>query len=240
MARGAGRLLGVGMRPEPEQKLRAGFQRRVDEQSNRHAAQLMHAEQLAGRFECGEVTGVYSARAGGNVRRSAYVVALLPLAAIPVLIAGAAAGLPGMLPLLGAFPFAFGAWFGVSLWRGREPKRTVWFYAFTQGFILADDPLAQARPVRWNQVVDVSEVWTGVYSPASEESRPTLTAYRLRTADGRTHEISRSFWNVRDPYREVGQMLRGLMPASVGATMPAFPTIDEIIAACTRKRGPGG
>jgi hypothetical protein len=229
----------AGMRPEPERKLRAGFQRRVDEQSNRHAAELAHAEQLADYFECGEVVGVYSARAGGDVRRRAYVRALLPMAAIPVLIAGAAARVPGMLPLLGVFPFAFGAWFGVSLWRGREPKRTVWFHAFTQGFILMDDPVAPAAPVRWNQVVDVSEVWTGVYNPASEESRPTLTAYRLRTADGQAHEISRSFWNVRDPYREVGQLIRGLVPASVGSTIPAFPTIDEIINAYTRRRGPG-
>lgn len=238
MARGAGRAV-VRMLPEPERKLGAGFQRRVDEQRDRYAAQLTYAEQFAAHFECGEVVGVYSARAGGDVRRRAYVVGLLPMAAIPVLIVGAAAEVPGVLPVLGLFPFAFGAWFGLSLWRGREPKRTAWFYVFTQGFLLPGDPQAPAVPVRWSQVVEVSDVWTGVYNPASEESRPTLTAYRLRMTDGQVHEISRSFWNVLDPYRQVGQMLRSLVPASVGNAIPAFPTIDEIIAGYARRPGPG-
>jgi hypothetical protein len=229
----------VRVRPEPERKLNAGFQRRVDEQRSRFAPQLAYAEQTAAHFECGDVIGVYSAQAGGDVRRRAYVVGLLPMAAIPVLIVGAAAEVPGILPMLGLFPFAFGAWFGVSLWRGREPKRTVWFYAFTGGFMLVDDPPVQTRPVRWSQVAEVSDVWTGVYNPASEESRPTLTAYRLRMADGQAHEISRSFWNVLDPYRQVGQMLRSMMPAQLGSTMPTFPTIDEIVAKYAKRPGPG-
>jgi hypothetical protein len=36
--------------------------------------------------------------------------------------------------------------------------------------------------------------------------------------------------NVQDPYLEIGQLFRQLAPATVGTTMPAFPTIDEIIA----------
>jgi hypothetical protein len=75
-----------------------------------------------------------------------------------------------------------------------------------------------------------------VYNVGAEEPRPTLTAYRLRCADGQTHEISRSFQNVRYPYREVGQLLRG-MPASAGKTMPTFPTVDEIIAAYAGRPG---
>ena len=102
------------IRPEAEQKLRAGFQRRVDRQAERYAAQLTHAEQLAVRLECGEVAGVFSGQAGGGVRRGTYAVGLLPLAAIPVLIAGAAVGVPGMVPLLGATPFITGAWFGLT------------------------------------------------------------------------------------------------------------------------------
>ncbi len=226
------------IRPEAEQKLRAGFQRRVDQQRDRYVVQLTHAEQLAAWFECGEVAGVFSAEAGGGVRPRAYVVGLLPMAAIPVLIAGAAAGIPGAVPALGALPFVTGAWFGLSLWRGREPRRRVWLYAFTKGFMLLDDPRADAVPLLWNQVTEVSEVWTDVYNVSAEESRPALTAYRLRWADGQTSDISRALHNVRDPYREVGQLLRSLMPAAVGNTMPTFPTIDEIIAAYAGKPGP--
>jgi hypothetical protein len=228
----------VRIRPEAEQKLRAGFQRRVDRQAERYVAQLTHAEQLAVRLECGQVAGVFSGRAGGGTRRGAYVVAALPMAAIPVLIAGAAAGLPGMVPLLGATPFVAGAWFGLTMWRWREPKRRVWLYAFTQGCALLDGPRADAVVLRWSEVTEVGEVWTNVYDASAEESRPTLTAYRLRHAGGRTCEISRSLQNVRDPYPDVGPLLRGLMPADVGATMPKFPTIDEVIAAFAGKPGP--
>jgi hypothetical protein len=136
----------VRIRPEAEQKLRAGFQRRVDRQAERYAAQLTRAEQLAVRLECGQVVGVFTGQAGGDVRRGTYAVGLLPLAAIPVLIAGAAVGVPGMVPLLGATPFITGAWFGFTVWRRREPRRRVWLYAFTEGCALLDGPRTDALP----------------------------------------------------------------------------------------------
>jgi len=76
-----------------------------------------------------------------------------------------------------------------------------------------------------------------VYDVSAEESRPTLTAYTLRYANGQTCEISRSLQNVQDPYPDVGS-LRALMPAGVGATLPRFPAIDEVIAAFAGKPGP--
>jgi hypothetical protein len=192
----------VPIRPEAEKKLRAGFQRRVDRQAERYAAQLTHAGQLAVRLECGEVIGVFGGQAGGGVRRGAYVV-------------------------------------GLTLWRRREPRRRVWFYAFAQGCALLDGSQADAIFLRWSDVTEVGEVWTSVYDVSAEESRPTLAAYSLRCADGRACEISRSLHNVRDPYPGVGPLLKGLMPAEVGATMPTFPTIDEVVAAFAGKlRGP--
>jgi hypothetical protein len=186
------------IRPEAEQWLRAGFQRRVDRQANRYVARLTHAERLAVGLECGELVGVFNGRAGGGT----------------------------------------GVWFGLTMWRWREPRRRVWFYAFTQGCVLLDGPRADVVPLRWSEVTEVGEVWTDVYDVSSEESRPVLTAYRLRWADGQTREISRSLLNVRDPYANVGLLLRGLMPASVGGIRPRFPTIDEIIAAYAGTHGP--
>jgi hypothetical protein len=225
------------MRPAAERRLREGFQRRVDEQSSRYAAQLAHARQEANRFECGEVAGVFSAQAGGEVRRRTYVVAFLPIAAIPVLIAIAATGIPGTVPLLGAFPFLAGAWIGVSFWRGRTPKRQVWLYAFTEGFLLLDDAQGPAMPVRWSEVTEVGQVWTNSHIPGDEDPTPVLSAYHLRLADGRTATISRDFKNVQDPYREMGQLFRTLAPGTIGKTMPRFFTIDEILA--TYARAPG-
>ena len=218
------------MRPEAERRLREGFQRRVDAQGARYAGQLAHARQLADHFECGAVSGVFSAQAGGDVRPRTYVVGLLPIAGIPVAIALAATGIPGTLQLLTAYPFLAGAWIGVSFWRGREPKRQVWLYAFAGGFMMLDGPRSDLAPVPWSQVTEVDQVWTNTCSPGDEDPRPTLAAYRLRSTDGRVHEISRSFKNVQDPYDEIGQLFRGLAPGTVGKTMPRFPTIDEIIA----------
>jgi len=225
----------VKIRPEAERRLRAGFQRRVDKQRERYAAELAHAGHLAAWFGCGEVVGVFSREA--DIGWRALVTGLLPLAAVPVLIVGAAAGIPGMLPAFGAFLFLFVAWYGLILWRAM--RRRVWFYAFAGGFVLLGDPSVDAVLVRWGQVTAVGPVWTEVHSPASEESRPVLGAYRLRTADGQAHKISRSFKNVQDPYLEMGQLFRRLAPATIGTTMPVFPTIDQIIAAYAGKPGPG-
>ena len=228
----------VEMRPEAERRLREGFQRRIDEQTDRYAAQLGHARQQAARFECGEVTAVFGAEAGGDVTAKTFVVAFLPLAAIPVLIAIASTGIPGTVPLLAASPFVAGAWIGLSFWTLRTPKRKIWLYACTEAFILLDDPLADAVPVSWSQVTGVGQVWTNTYSPGDEDNpRPVLTAYQLRLADGRVCEITRSFKNVQDPYREMGQLFRGLAPNVIGKTMPKLPTIDEIIAAYVRPPG---
>ena len=43
------------MRPEAEQRLRAGFQRRVDKQHERYAPELAHAAQLAAGSGCGQL-----------------------------------------------------------------------------------------------------------------------------------------------------------------------------------------
>jgi hypothetical protein len=197
----------VRIRPEAEQKLRAGFQRRVDRQAERYVAQLTHAEQLAVRLEYGEVVAVFSGKAG-------------------------------RVPLLGATPFSTGAWFGLAGWRRREPRRRVWLYAFAEGCALLDGSRTDAVCVRWSEVAEVDEVWTEVHDVSAEESRPMLTAYTLRCADGRTCEISRSLRNVRDPYPGAGPLLTGLMPADVGPTRPKFPTIDEVIAAFAGKPDP--
>jgi hypothetical protein len=227
----------VRMRPEAERRLRAGFQRRVDEQSSRYAVQLAHARQEAVRFECGEMAGVFSMLAGGEPTPRTYVVALLPLAALPLVIALPATGIPGTLQFLIAYPFLAGAWIGLGFWLGREPRRQVWLYAFTEGFILLDRSAAGAMPVPWSQVTGVSPVWTNTYRPGDEDHpRPVLSAYRLRSADGRLHEISRSFKNVQDPYGEVGQLFRGLAPGIVGKTMPRLLTIDEVIATYAQLR----
>ena len=224
------------MRPEAERRLREGFQRRVDEQASRYAARLAHARQQGNRFECGELTGVFGSEAGGNPTTRTFVIAFLPLAALPVVIALPATGIPGTLPLLATFPFLAGAWIGLSFLFLREPKRPVWLYAFADGFMLLDPALPDAAPVRWSQVIELSPVWENHYRPGDEDNpTPVLIAYRLRLADGRLLEVLRSFKNVQDPYREMGQLFRTLSPGTIGKTMPKFPTIDEIIA--TNKRG---
>ena len=154
-----------------------------------------------------------------------------PLAAIPLLIALGAIDVPGMTSLLILSPFLIGGWFGLSIWRGRKPRRRSWLYAFTDGFVLSDDPRASAFPVRWSQVTDVSVIWTVAYEPGADgEGRPVVSGYSLRCTDGQALEIPRSFQNVRDPYGELGRSLRRLLPIAVGDTMPQFPTIDEVVA----------
>jgi hypothetical protein len=58
------------MRPEAERRLREGFQRRVDEQSSRYAAQLADARQQAARFGCGEMGQLFRQLAPGTVGKT--------------------------------------------------------------------------------------------------------------------------------------------------------------------------
>ena len=229
------------IRPEAEriELLRAAVQHNADRRRVGSAGQLAHAGQLAAWFGCGEVTGVFSAQAGGGPSRKAYVMGLLPLAAIPLLIAAAAVRvLPGVLPLLVLFPFAVGAWFGLSMWLWREPKRQIWLYAFAAGFMLWDGPQPEALPVRWSQVAEVSDVWADVYNISAEDTRPMLVAYRLRCTDGQSYEISRSLRNVLDPHPEVRQLLQRVAAPNADGHMPGLPTIDEIIATYAGRPGP--
>ena len=69
------------MRPEAERRMRAGFQRRVDEQAERYAPRLAHAERLASYSECGDVTGVFTERCirglAANAARPLFLLVLL-------------------------------------------------------------------------------------------------------------------------------------------------------------------
>ena len=85
--------------------------------------------------------------------------------------------------------------------------------------MLLDDPLGTGAAVRWDQVVDVGLVWTQEHDSAAEEPRTVLGAYRLRSADGRAHDISRSVKNVQDPDQEMGQ-LSGVCAPRPSAKLP--------------------
>jgi hypothetical protein len=50
--------------------------------------------------------------------------------------------------------------------------------------MLLDDSPADTVPMLCSQITEVTEVWTDVDNVSAEESRPTLTAYQLRAADG--------------------------------------------------------
>ena len=52
----------VKIRPEAQEKLREGFQRKAERQRRLYAGQLAEAQQLAARFGCGEVVGIFSTR----------------------------------------------------------------------------------------------------------------------------------------------------------------------------------
>ena len=223
------------MESEAERKLREGLQRKVDEQRHRYAPHLAHADRVARATECGEVVGIFMAEVGGTIPASAYAVGLLPLAAAPFTIAASLAGVPGSGTVLVALPFVTGAWFVRSLVHAREPKRIRWLYAFTGGFVVFD-PHADAVPVRWSEVREVRDVSSTVVDGESSEAS---TAYELHLADGRICEVSRGYDNVLDPYRDVGPILTGLAPGSLGKAFPKLPTVDDVIARYAGRPPPG-
>lgn len=221
------------MRPENERALREGFQRRAEEQRRRFAGQVAHADRLAAAFGFGEVVAIFAGETPDQNQTRRYMTGLLPLAAIPPAIAGAAAGVPGAVPLLGILPFVTGGWFFVTLMRGREARRCIWFYAYPQGFTIFERPEVDAVPVRWSDVTSVDDVWTDVPNFDGDSHRQH-TAYDLHLANGASLRIARNYENVLDPYSGVGPLLSTLSPSVLGKTIPGFPTIDKIITVYAR------
>jgi hypothetical protein len=69
----------VRIRPEAQEKLRQGFQRKADRQRRLYAGQVAEARRLAVMFGCGEVAGIFSSKTpdpgGRNRRRPAWLYA---------------------------------------------------------------------------------------------------------------------------------------------------------------------
>jgi hypothetical protein len=91
----------------------------------------------------------------------------------------------------------------------------------------ADDTLSTRRRRRECRTArpdgPLCQVWSYVYDLVSEETKPKLTAYRVRWADGQVRGLPLTFQNVRDPYRQMGQLFRGIAPNIIGTTMLVFP-----------------
>ena len=153
------------------------------------------------------------------------------LAGIPVLIALAEYDVPGAVHLLGLWPFMGGAWAGMVAVRYRTPRRTVWLYAFTDGFLLLDGDAFPRVPVRWRDVRGVMPEYADDYDFVAEETRQAHVGYRVDVADGSVRVVSRGLKNVADPCSAVGPILRNLIPrAAAGAAPPAFTTVDDLFA----------
>jgi hypothetical protein len=221
---------------ESRRRLDAGFQRRVDERRRRYARQWAEAERRAADLGYGQVIGIFSMEAradefGGNVLR--YVITgMLPfLIGFPLLIAAAMAKIQGTFRPMVALPFVTGAWFfAVTQWAYRKKGRA-WLWVFADGFATFVDFAPEKTSARWDEVVDLRQIWEQGFDMDGDETRPALVAYELRTRDGRQFVIARELRNMLDPYAPVGRFISALVPASVGDVIPRFPTIDDIIAA---------
>jgi hypothetical protein len=215
------------MSPEARRRLDDEFRRRVDERSGQFAARWQDAVALGGRFSLAQGVGIYRTEVNPPVGVRVVLRMLAPIPAVVVVVLMAAAVLPGVLvPLIMLAPFAVGGWAIVCFMAIRRNRFDRWLYGYTGGFAELD-PGVPPRVVRWEDITDVVDEWTSAGSESM--SLWDYAGYRLTTASGDIVSITSGYQNMLDPYAPIGRTIAGMLPAHVGAAIPRFPTIDELI-----------
>jgi len=215
------------MSPEARQRLDQSFRRRTAEQQARHAATWQHAARLGQALDLGEPLGIYQTEITPPLGVRRVLRLLVPAAIFLVVLVLLLAWVPdAALPLLGLTPFLAGGYllvFFMIIRRGRFTRR---LYGYSGG--LAEvDPDGRPRVVRWVEVTDVVDEWSSAGSES--QSLWDYAGFRLTTADGRLVPITASYRNALDPYGPVGGLIAALAPAEVGAAIPRFPSIADLI-----------
>ena len=217
----------MGMTPEARQRLDQRFQLRVAQRQRRYAANWQHAVQIGQALGLGEPLGIYHAEIAPalGVRRVLRLLSPIPvfLLAVVLLVVWAP---DAAVPILGVSPLLAGAYVLVFALVSRRGRFTRWLYGYAGG--LAEvDPDGQPRVVRWSEVTDVVDEWTSAGSES--QSLWSYEGFRLTIAGGSTVSITAKYENAFDPYVPVGGLIGALTPAEVGAAIPSFPSIVDLI-----------
>ena len=215
------------MSPEARRRLDDGFRRRVDDRSGQFAARWQDAVGLGGQFRLAQAVGIYRTEVNPPVSVRVVLRMLAPIPAVVVVVLVAATVLPGVLtPLIMLVPFAVGGWAFLCFMAIRRNRFDRWLYGYTGGFAELD-PGVPPRVVRWEDITDVVDEWVSAGSESM--SLWDYAGYRLTTASGDIVSITCRYQNMLDPYAPIGRTIAGMLPAQVGAAIPRFPTIDELI-----------
>jgi hypothetical protein len=215
------------MSPEARRRLDDGIRRRIDDRSGQFAARWQDAVGLGGHFRLAQAVGIYRTEVNPPVSVRVVLRMLAPIPAVVVVVLVAATVLPGVLaPLIMLVPFAVGGWAFVCFMAIRRNRFDRWLYGYTGGFAELD-PGVPPRVVRWEDITDVVDEWVSAGSESM--SLWDYAGYRLTTASGDIVSITCRYQNMLDPYAPIGRTIAGMLPAQVGAAIPRFPTIDELI-----------
>jgi hypothetical protein len=215
------------MSPEARRRLDDGFRRRIDDRSGQFAARWQDAVGLGGHFGLAQAVGIYRTEVNPPVGVRVVLRMLAPIPAVVVVVLVAATVLPGALaPLIMLVPFAVGGWAFVCFMAIRRNRFDRWLYGYTGGFAELD-PGVPPRVVRWQDITDVVDEWVSAGSESM--SLWDYAGHRLTTASGDIVSITTRYQNMHDPYAPIGRTIAGMLPAQVGAAIPRFPTIDELI-----------
>ncbi|MET7423016.1 hypothetical protein [Dactylosporangium sp. NPDC005555] len=213
------------MSARQRQELDAAFQRRVAQRQQQSAANWQHAVQVGQGLGLGEPLGIYHAEITPplGTRR-----VLLLIAPVPVFVAGVvllALWAPdAAVPVLGVSPVLAGGYILGCALAARRRRFTRWLYGYTGGLAEAD-PEGPPRPVRWDEVTDVVDEW----SSSGSESGWDYDGFRLTIAGGRILPVTAGYSNALDPYGPAGGIIAALLPGEVGAAIPRFPSIGDLI-----------
>jgi hypothetical protein len=215
------------MTPEARQRLDQRFQFRVAQRQRQYAANWQHAVQIGQALGLGEPVGIYHTEIAPalGVRRVLQLLSPIPVFLLAVVLLMVWAP-DAAVPILGVSPFLAAAYVLGFVLNSRRGRFTRWLYGYAGG--LAEvDPDGQPRVVRWAEVTDVVDEW--ISAGSESQSLWSYEGFRLTTAAGSTVSITAKYENASDPYGPVGGLIGALAPAEVGAAIPRFPSVADLI-----------
>jgi hypothetical protein len=220
------------------ERLRASFAERSRRERQKYERELHDAAEIGLRYSLGDVVGVYAENRSDN--GSGWGILLFMLI---VLVGISVVGLASSQLIETSPPdrlgqnvtIAAGLILGLiallifSVWLMRRQPTYGWLYAYSDGVALRQRRSGPPDLVRWDEVESLYSAWRSVFNPVAEDSEPRFAGYRARLTDSRDLTIPVSYRNMLDPYAPLGPLLASILPAPVAETLPAHPTIGQLV-----------
>jgi hypothetical protein len=213
------------VRPEAMERLRRGFEVRVERRRREQAPRMAEGQRLASEQDLGGLRDVFRLHHTAWWWGPAFILLFLFL-----VFGGVGLGELSRTPLerAGVLVIEGGGWVLLVVLLFSDPGRDEWIYCCDAGLVHVERRGPGPRVIRWTRVAAIYRAWVRAYHPGiSEDNWYSLPAgHVLALEDGTRLSLAGGFENALDPW---ASPMRGRFEAlrPVGEALPRFPTLGD-------------